>query len=55
MKLIKKKFKIYWLDGKTEIIKGCDIVDAFTRAGYGAGAINAVDYYDEVNGGGKEK
>ena len=43
-----KKFKLYWLDGTTEIIKGRDAVDAFNSAGIGAGALRALDYYEEV-------
>lgn len=43
-----KKFKLHWLGGKTEIVEGLDIADAFRRAGYGAGAIGALDWYEEV-------
>lgn len=43
-----KKYKLHWLDNKTEIIKGFDIADAFMRAGYGAGALRALDYYEEI-------
>jgi hypothetical protein len=39
---------LHWLDGKTETVKGSDIADAFSRAGYGAGAIRALDWYDIV-------
>ena len=35
-----KKYKLYWLDGKTEIIEGYDAVDAFNRAGIGRGALD---------------
>lgn len=41
-----KKFRLYWLDGKTEIVEGNDIADAFSKAGYGAGAMGALDFYD---------
>ncbi|HMW11081.1 MAG TPA: hypothetical protein PJ987_11625 [Bacteroidia bacterium] len=41
-----KKFRLYWLDGKTEIVEGDDIADAFSKAGYGAGAMKALDFYD---------
>lgn len=44
-----KTYKLYWLDGKTEIIYGFSISDAFTEAGYGAGALKALDYYKELN------
>ncbi len=43
-----QKYLIYWLDGKTEKVVGHDISDAFRRAGYGGGAMNAVDYYREI-------
>ena len=43
-----KKFQLFWLDGKTEIVEGTDIADAFRRAGYGNGAISALDYYKEI-------
>lgn len=41
-----KKFRLYWLDGKTEIVEGDDITDAFSKAGYGAGAMRALDFWD---------
>jgi hypothetical protein len=43
-----KKFLLHWLDGKTEEASGVSIADAFRRAGYGGGAIRALDYYEEV-------
>ena len=43
-----KKYKLYWLDGCTEIIEGNDAVDAFNRAGIGRGALRVLDYYEEV-------
>lgn len=43
-----KKYKLYWLDGRTEIIEGYDAVDAFNRAGIGRGALSVLDYYEEV-------
>ncbi len=43
-----KTFILYWLDGKVETVKGHSIADAFTRAGYGAGAMPALDYFKEV-------
>lgn len=42
------KFKIHWLDGKVEIVEGRDFPDAFRSAGLGAGAVKAVDYYEET-------
>lgn len=43
-----KKYKLYWLDGRQEIIEGNDVVDAFNRTGIGRGALRALDYYEEV-------
>jgi len=43
-----KKFKIHWLDGKTQTIEGRDFKDAFMRAGYGAGAVRAIDFYNVI-------
>ena len=42
-----KIFIIHWLDGKVEEISGDNIADAFNKAGYGAGAVAAIDYYEE--------
>lgn len=43
-----KKFILHWLDGSTQEINGTSISDAFMRAGYGGGAIRALDWYEEV-------
>lgn len=43
-----KKYRIYWLDGKTEEIEGDNISDAFTKAGLGGGALKAMDHFREV-------
>ncbi len=43
-----KTFKLYWLDGKTEIVKGYNIKDAVSKAGLGAGSIPALDWYEEI-------
>jgi hypothetical protein len=42
------QFILHWLDGKTEVIEGNSIEDAFNRAGIGAGALRALDYYEMV-------
>lgn len=34
-----KKYTLFWLDGKKEVVQGDDIADAFRRAGYFGGAI----------------
>jgi len=41
-----REFTLFWLDGKIEIIKGIDIVNAMNLAGYGGGAVNALDFYE---------
>lgn len=43
-----KTFELYWLDGTKEIVHGDSISDAFMRAGYGGGAIRALDYWKEI-------
>jgi len=43
-----KKFELHWLSGDVEIISGYDIADAFMKAGYGGGSMNALDYYKEI-------
>jgi len=41
-----KYFTIYWRNGDRSVIQGPTIDQAFTNAGYGAGAMSAVDWYD---------
>lgn len=40
-------YTLFWLTGKTEIVKGNTHADAMRNAGYGAGAIRALDFYSE--------
>lgn len=40
-----KEFTVFWRDGKSEVIKGTDIANACNNAGYGAGALRALDFY----------
>ncbi|KKM19003.1 hypothetical protein LCGC14_1659950 [marine sediment metagenome] len=44
-----KRFKLYWLDGKEDIITGDNIQDACRRAGIGNGASRAIDYWKELD------
>jgi len=50
------KFRLHWLDGKTEEVTGWGeterkaVADAFRCAGYGGGAIRALDYYEVIDG-----
>ena len=39
------KFRLYWLDGKTEVITGTNVADAMNNRGYGRGALAALDFY----------
>jgi len=41
-------YRLYWLDGKIEDICGFSISDAFMKAGYGNGALRALDYWKEI-------
>lgn len=43
-----RKFILHWLDGSTNVVYGHTIAQAFTNAGYGAGAVRALDYWEEV-------
>ncbi len=39
------KFTVFWRHGRRDVFEGRDIADAFSRAGYGGGAIRVVDFY----------
>lgn len=43
----KKTWTIYWRSGDKTVITGPTIENAFSSAGYGGGAISAVDFYME--------
>ena len=47
-----KQFGLYWRDGKHEVVEGDNITQAVNSAGYGAGALGALDFY--TNNGVKE-
>lgn len=42
-----KNYTFYWLNGKSEKAEGNSLADAFRRAGYGLGALDALDFYSE--------
>lgn len=42
-----RKFTLHWLGGKNEEVEGTDIADACRRAGIDAGALPALDYFEE--------
>jgi hypothetical protein len=39
------KFTLYWRTGDREVIEGETVARAMTAAGYGGGAIGALDFY----------
>ena len=43
-----KKFILHWKSGEMETVEGNSIAEAFMNAGYGRGAIMALDYFEEV-------
>jgi len=43
-----KTFKLNWRTGKPQFVTGTDIADACNRAGIGAGALPALDYWENV-------
>lgn len=44
-----KRFKFHWRDGTSNKYLGRDAADAFKKAGYGAGDLAAVDYWEEIH------
>lgn len=44
-----KTYTLFWLTGQSEIVKGNNPADAMTLAGYGNGALRALDFYAEGN------
>lgn len=45
-----RRFRFHWkTGGKASEGLGLDMADAFTKLGYGAGAMPAVDWYEEVS------
>lgn len=38
-------FTLFWKDGKREVVHGVHAADAMTSAGYGGGAVRALDFY----------
>lgn len=43
-----RKFKLHWRDGTVTETEGANVEDAFTHAGFGAGAVGALDFWEEV-------
>lgn len=42
------KYRLHWLDGRTEVVEGETIEAAFTAAGHLAGAVRALDHYKPI-------
>lgn len=40
-----REYTLFWRTGDREIIRGSDASDAIKRAGYGGGALRALDFY----------
>lgn len=41
-------YRFHWLNGRIELLEGEDATDALDRAGYRTGAMDKVDYYEEL-------
>lgn len=39
------RFTLYWKDGHKEVVRGDSISDAFQKAGYSVGALQALDFF----------
>lgn len=49
-----KDFTLFWRTGDREVVRGADIADAMNRAGYGAGALPALDFHAKGDNQGYE-
>lgn len=47
-----KTWTFYWLDGKREVLTGETPAGALNHAGYGRGALRALDFYAQGDRGG---
>lgn len=43
-----EEYNLYWLTGSKETVEGENIQDAIMLAGYGNGALRALDFYVNV-------
>lgn len=39
------EYTIYWRTGRREVVRGDDVAQAMTLAGYSGGSVRAVDFY----------
>lgn len=44
-----KRYRLHWQNGIAEDVEGTSPEDAFNRAGIGAGALSALDYWEELS------
>lgn len=44
-----QEFTFYWKDGKRQVFKGTDAADALNKAGFGNGAVRALDVWARGN------
>lgn len=44
---VMKTYSFYWKDGTVDTKEGKNVAEAFTKLGYGAGAVAALDYTEE--------
>jgi len=44
-----KEFTYFWLTGEKEVLRGNDVADALNKAGYGQGALRALDFWAHGN------
>ncbi len=42
------RYALHWRNGDIEYVRGMSIGDAMRNAGYGYGAISALDYWEQV-------
>jgi hypothetical protein len=42
-------YRFVWLDGSTNVGDGIHPADAFTKLGFGAGAMPGLDYYEKID------
>ena len=40
-----KLFTLFWRDGHRDVLPGDSVSDAMNKAGYGSGAVAALDFY----------
>ncbi len=45
---MEKMYRFHWLDKTTSEGMGRDEADAFSRLGFGGGAIRALDYFEVI-------